>query len=253
VFLMLCLASFTSCLGFFAPFTHAAAFAEEIGCTEETGTQAFMMFGALSIVGRLVAGPLGDRFGALVVWPSGILACAGTILWLGNAPSCDHIIFSMGALGLASGPVIALLGPLLVELFGMERLPLALGPMFFMNGIGGMLSPAIAGFIMDVAGNYRASFVVASIFLLLASFGMLIVRCLHSRQRASSASLANKTETPQCISADHPQEKTCSQLEGSEINHVRAMCRITPITPQRPKRAEEPSTAKGSQGIVASI
>jgi len=185
IFGVLCIATLFSCLGFFAPFTHAAAFAEQLSCNEDTGRGAFMLFGVFSIIGRLLAGPLADRFGALVVWPFGLISCAAMLLWLGSAPNCDNITYSMAALGLASGPVIALVAPLLVELFGMERLPLALGPMMLTNGIGGFFSPAIAGFIRDLTDSYRIAFACCSIFMFLAGSIMLIVKLLHCRRQVS--------------------------------------------------------------------
>jgi MFS family permease len=42
VLYVLCLASCTGTIGFFAPFTHTAAFAKELGCGEQTGAGPFM-------------------------------------------------------------------------------------------------------------------------------------------------------------------------------------------------------------------
>lgn len=182
VYYALCLATFSSCLGFMAPFTHVATYSTELGCGDDVGASAYMVFGAFSIIGRLLAGPLGDRFGALVVWASGMPLCAGALLWLGFATSCNHILGSMSLFGLFSGPVIALMAPLLVELFGLARLPLALGPILQMNGLASMLAPAIAGHARDWTSSYTISFTLASAFMFNASGIMVLVRSLHSRR-----------------------------------------------------------------------
>jgi len=168
-----------------------------------------MLFGVFSIIGRLLAGPLADRFGALVVWPSGLVSSAAMLLWLASARNCNNITYSMAALGLASGPVIALVVPLLVELFGMKRLPLALGPMMLINGIGGFFSPATAGFIRDLTDSYRIAFACCSIFQVLAGLIMLIVKVLHCRRQESKPS---STESPVA-------EKT-SAIEASDLTET---------------------------------
>jgi len=207
IFGVLCIATLFSCLGFFAPFTHAAAFAEELSCNEDTGRGAFMLFGVFSIIGRLLAGPLADRFGALVVWPSGLISCAAALVWLASAPNCNNITYSMGALGLASGPMIAVQAPLLVDLFGMERLTLALGPLNFTNGIASFLSPAIAGFTRELTNSYRFSFVCAGIFESLAASTMLIVILLKYRRDVSK-----ELSTEETSSAETSSTETCEDI-----------------------------------------
>jgi len=188
VYYGVCFAAFLCTLGFMSPFTHVAAFASELGCGEDAGAGAYMVFGVFSILGRLLAGPLGDRFGALIVWASFLPFCAGALLWLGMATTCGQISASMGAYGLFSGPVIALLAPLLVELFGLTRLPVALGPLLLANGFGSMLAPAIAGHMRDFSGSYTVSFMIASACILSASFVSLFVRSLHSRRHQCAKS-----------------------------------------------------------------
>lgn len=179
IFILLGLTTFLGTLGFFSPFVHLANYANELGCSEHVSGFAYTLYGVLSIVGRLMAGPLGDRFGALRIWACGIAGVGASFLLLSLGPTCSFVPMGMASMGVMSGPVIALFAPLMVQLFGLERLPMALGTVLMYNGLAGFCSPAFAGFIRDVSGSYRYSWAASSGEAFMASVICLVINYMH--------------------------------------------------------------------------
>ena len=82
-------------------------------------------------------------------------------------------------LGVAYGVRIALVAPVVIELFGAKGLGAVLGVFFTASGIAGLLGPMVAGAIFDHTGSYAAAIIAA------ASMGFLGFLAILPLKRSS--------------------------------------------------------------------
>jgi len=80
--------------------------------------------------------------------------------------------------GLGYGGIVAVLSPLVAELFGLRAHGTILGMIAF-NTAFGAIGPLIAGRIFDVSGSYQLGFLAAAILCVL---GLILVLFLKPRR-----------------------------------------------------------------------
>jgi MFS family permease len=102
-------------------------------------------------------------------------------LWL-SAPSYPWLVAFAATLGLGYGFRMSLMPTVLIELFGVQHLGAVLGIFFTASGLSAILGPPLAGFIVDMTGNYQWSIVFA---LLAGTAGFALVLPLKISHRAA--------------------------------------------------------------------
>eukprot|EP00929_Paragymnodinium_shiwhaense_P000245 TRINITY_DN100497_c0_g1_i1.p1 TRINITY_DN100497_c0_g1~~TRINITY_DN100497_c0_g1_i1.p1 ORF type:complete len:449 (-),score=94.86 TRINITY_DN100497_c0_g1_i1:128-1474(-) len=187
VFQVLTVALITGTLGFFMPFAHLASHCQELGLADDAYSLAYQMFGIFSIVGRLSAGILALKMPPLNVWIGGMMAVGALLFGLAMATTGTQIAAVMALYGIGSGPMIALFMPVLADLFGVHRVPMALGMTMLFNGMASFAGPIVAGFVADATGSYEASFCIGGAGCFLAVLQLFVLKVMLCKRDAARA------------------------------------------------------------------
>jgi MFS family permease len=165
-------------LALFVPLIFLPTFAAGRGADPVAASWLISVIGGASIAGRLGIGYATTSTGALQVYKASILAMAGSyVIWLLLPDYAWLVVFST-ILGIAYGVRIALVAPVLIELFGSSRLGALLGSFFTATGIAGLAGPLIASLAADLSGNQTGSIVAA---IVMGALGFAFVLPLRSR------------------------------------------------------------------------
>lgn len=174
-FLLISGSGFLCYIGFLVPYVflkdrNSSAGVDPVHCT---WFNTVLGFG--NAVGRLVIGALAVKYNPLKLYSFACFAGGvSTIL-----SDISYSIYYQYGYCLVFGFFISSLGTLrslfLVPLYGLDRLTNATGMMLMFQGFGSLLSTPIAGVLKDKF-NYRVSFIVAGIFLVLSSIMLLPVQ-----------------------------------------------------------------------------
>ncbi|KAJ7783965.1 major facilitator superfamily domain-containing protein [Mycena maculata] len=177
-FVVLCVAAFTLFLGLFTMSTYINSSAIVFGISPNFAFYLVAVVNFSAGVGRIVAGMLGDRFGAMNI-AALMTAFTGvtTIAW----PFCRTIprITVISVLyGFFSGAWIALIGSMVGQMGGIEDIGRRIGALNTIAGIGTVCGPPISGLFASTSLGYIAVGYFAGAALLVGGALIFISRLL---------------------------------------------------------------------------
>jgi MFS family permease len=165
-------------MALFVPLVFLPTFATGQGADPVAASWLISIIGGASIVGRLCIGYVTTSTGAVQLYKASILAMAGSyVIWL-LLPGYAWLVVFATILGMAYGVRIALVAPVLIELFGSGRLGALLGSFFTATGIAGLAGPLMASLAADLSGNQSGGIVAA---IVMGALGFAFVLPLRSR------------------------------------------------------------------------
>ncbi|XP_067670017.1 monocarboxylate transporter 12-like [Haliotis asinina] len=142
-------------------YVHLTNFAESKGTSSQNSAMLFTAIGITSIIARVLAGFAGtDPAIGVFMLHTGMLGVAGVLIMLCPLLSTSltqQFVFS-SLYGIFSGGPMALVKPIIVDLVGVKQLATGYGVVNFLGGVGLLLGPPFAGYIMEVSGSYDVSF-----------------------------------------------------------------------------------------------
>jgi MFS family permease len=152
------------CFGFsmFALMVHIVPHATELGFSALTAANIPATIGGLIIVGRLLLGRAADRFGNRPIFILGFVLMSAAVLWLVTAKEIWTLYLFGAAFGLATGGMGTAQPPLVADLFGLRSHGLILAITGCGFTMGAAAGPFVAGYLFDLAGNYREAFLVCT-------------------------------------------------------------------------------------------
>lgn len=143
-----------------------------------SGTAILMAFNVVNGGGRIVAGVLsdiigGERTGAIVF---SLTALAYAVM--AATGSTVPVVISAACVGFGFGTLFTITGPVLIDYFGLKYFGMIFGVTFTAYGfIGGIMGPALSGFILDKTGdNYVIVFSYLAVMALIGAVLMLVLR-----------------------------------------------------------------------------
>lgn len=145
-----------------AAMVHIAPHAIELGISSATGANVLATIGGVSILGRIVLGNLADRIGNRQAFIIGFVIMSASLLWL--IPTADVWLLYLFAIafGFAYGGCAASESPLVATLFGLGSLGAILGVINLGFTTGSAIGPLVTGYLFDITGSYRMSFIVGA-------------------------------------------------------------------------------------------
>jgi predicted MFS family arabinose efflux permease len=184
-FLQTYLGGFLMSAALFVPFVFLVRYGTDHGIGKADAALLLSILGASNIVSRLATTGLAGRVGALRMY----LLCfavlpVGLGLWLVAGSSYAVLAVFAVVLGVSHGGYVALSPEVTTQLFGVANLGTVLGALWTAPGIAGLLSPVLAGVLIDTAG-YTATIVTA---LGLAVLAFLVQRSLWGFRRPADGS-----------------------------------------------------------------
>ena len=169
----------------YVPFVFLVRYATDHGIGSRSAALLLSILGASNILSRLLTTGLAGRVGALRMF---LLCFAllpfGFAVWLLAGGSYPALALFAVVLGISHGGYVALSPEVAAQLFGVANLGAVLGALWTAPGVGGLLSPVLAGVLIDSAG-YDATIMVALAASVVAS---AVQRSLWAASRRPPAS-----------------------------------------------------------------
>ncbi len=174
---------------------HLAPHATDIGTSSTAAAGLLSVMNGFSILGCIVLGLLGDRFGNQKMMIFTFAAEGAVFLWLISISDLWMLNVFMIFYGVAFGSGLAQTSPLVAKLFGTRSLGLILGTITFVQTIGAGLGNYLPGLIYDINQNYSWAFVTCGILGFLAVLDTLALK-MKSRTVNESHVSGQAEKTP---------------------------------------------------------
>jgi len=199
-------------LGYWLTFAVQGVHALSRGMSKGEAATAYTMFGAFSIAGRIGAGIVGGWVNPLHVWGASKVGIAAAVALVAFAHNFAELAMANALLGLASGPMIALLVPALRQLVGAARIPEALVLSMALQALSALPTPTLAGLLADETGSYFLGLLIGACSVL---FGAICIGVIILQgPRESSTPEADPAE---CLdAAEAPVEEGRAELREIE-------------------------------------
>ncbi|XP_033757430.1 monocarboxylate transporter 9-like [Pecten maximus] len=171
-FLCICLSQLASHVGIYMMYVHIPNFAISRGSTEGQASILLAASGLMNCVSRLLVGMAGnaDNISNCLLYfgTFGMLGISTVLFPLYGNTYVGQLAYSI-ILGTYSGSCYVLLSTLTAEMVGIEFLVSAFGIAMIFTGLGTLVGPPLAGFIVDGGGTYELSFTLAGCCILVAA------------------------------------------------------------------------------------
>lgn len=161
----------------------------DLGISPVTAANIMTFIGAFSIAGRIIFGSVGDRIGYRKALIIGMSVLSATLFWLPAADEVWMLYLFAGVFGFSYGGEVALLSPLVAELFGLGALGTILGVITFAYATGCAVGPLVAGGIFDMAGSYYTAFMVCAILMVAGLILVIRIKPIHREYLTSKQNL----------------------------------------------------------------
>ncbi len=156
VFRRLHVSALCSGLALFVPFVFVGQYAKDRGVESVAAAILVGALGGASILARIGFGNLVRRFGSLRLYRLCFALLSGSfLLWLVAGSSYAVLLAFVVVLGVGYGGFVALSTIVLAERFGVAGLGSIMGLFYTAQGLGGLIGPPTAGWIIDRTGSYQ--------------------------------------------------------------------------------------------------
>ncbi len=145
-----------------------------VGISLATAATLMATYGIAGLVGRIIMGGLADKIGNKLVFVICFVFSSITYLAMLFFQEVGFFYLAAVLFGLASGGVLSTIAAFVAELFGLKSHGEIFGVIGFCTTIGGAVGPFLAGYLFDITGNYRISFLICA----LISIGALVFTIL---------------------------------------------------------------------------
>jgi MFS transporter, OFA family, oxalate/formate antiporter len=147
-------------------------------------TAAVILVPVLAIfnaLGRVFAGFLSDKLGRIRAMMLVFFVQAINMFLFTFFTSVPVLMIGSAVAGIAYGAVFSLFPTTTAEFFGMKNLGVNYGMIFTGWGIAGVFGPIIGGLVADKTGSYSYGYIVAGVFLLIATVMVRLLKAPKAR------------------------------------------------------------------------
>ena len=179
-------------MGFSALQFNLGVFTRDLGLSDEDAAPLIMVSSLCMVIGKLIAGGLGDRVDhRFLFWGSAtLLVCSCLFLLLTN----DYIGLLLGVIcmGLSGGGILPMMGVIFSARFGAAAFGRVMG-FVMVNVTLGAVTPIIAGWIYDIYGSYDLALYGLIFLASIAAFAMWWLPTIDSVDSQSDSEVVSKT------------------------------------------------------------
>ena len=156
VFRQLLVSAFALGLALFVPFVFVGQYAKERGVDSVQAAVLVGVLGGSSVLSRIGFGSLVRRFGSFRLYRACfVIHGVSFLVWLVAGSSYVVLVLFVLVLGVGYGGFVAL-GPVVIsDRMGIAGLGSILGVLYTGPGLGGLIGPPAAGWLIDRTGTYR--------------------------------------------------------------------------------------------------
>jgi len=159
---------------------HMVPHATDLGITPIVAANIMTVIGGFSVAGRIILGSIADRTGNKRTLIIGLSLMTLSLIWLQFANELWMFYLFAAVFGFSYGGEVAILSPIVAELFGLGALGSILGMSTFAYAIGCAIGPIFAGIIFDMTGSYYSAFLV---FMILIVTGVVLVSLIKPTRK----------------------------------------------------------------------
>jgi MFS family permease len=143
-------------MALFVPFVFVGQYAKEQGVGSVRAAVLVGVLGGASVVSRIGFGTLVRRFGSFRLYKTSFaIHLSSFVIWFVAGSSYALLVAFVLVLGIGYGGFVAL-GPIVVsDRLGVAGLGSILGVLYTAPGLGGLIGPPTAGWLIDTTGTYR--------------------------------------------------------------------------------------------------
>lgn len=160
------------------PYIYLPAFQfDALGTPLKQGAQTVALIGIFSTFGRVIIGRIAMNYSCLKCLHACCFIAGAAVYLLALVPSAPSLIwvFAMG-FGLSAGSVIALFGPVIIDLVGIQNLPNGYGFLCTVQAPGVLAIPAVCGMLHDAFGSYIAIWVLSGLGMMGSSMFLFMIK-----------------------------------------------------------------------------
>jgi len=181
VFRRLQLSALCSGLALFVPFVFVGQYAKERGVGSIAAAVLVGVLGGASVLARIGFGSAVRRFGSIRLYRASFLLLSSSFLvWFVAGASYVLLIVFVLILGIGYGGFVALSTIVLAERLGVIGLGSIMGLFYTSQGLGGLVGPPLAGWLIDAADSYRPAIVICCA---LTAVAWLLIRTLPTNEQ----------------------------------------------------------------------
>lgn len=161
VFRRLQLSALCSGLALFVPFVFVGQYAKDRGVGSVAAAVLVGVLGGASVLARIGFGSAVRRFGSVRLYRSCfVLLAASFVVWIVAGSSYAMLIVFALVLGVGYGGFVALSTIVLAERLGVIGLGSIMGLFYTSQGLGGLIGPPTAGWLIDRTDSYRPALAI---------------------------------------------------------------------------------------------
>ncbi len=143
-------------LALFVPFVFVGQYAKDRGVSSVQAAVLVGVLGGASVVSRVGFGGLVRRFGSFRLYRACfVIHGASFLLWLVAGSSYIVLVGFVLVLGVGYGGFVALSPIVIADRLGVAGLGSILGVLYTAPGLGGLVGPPLAGWVIDRTDTYR--------------------------------------------------------------------------------------------------
>lgn len=147
----------------FTIIVHLVPHVTDLNISNSTAALMLAVFGILSVAGRLILGPVGDKIGNRKIYIIGFLmftVALCSLIFMNEAYL--FFIFCIVS-GFAYGGIQASESPLVAWAFGTRSMGAVFGMIVFAFSIGSASGSLLTGYLFDASGSYTAAFIILAV------------------------------------------------------------------------------------------
>jgi len=141
---------------------HIVIHAIGLGISATGAANIVAFIGGGGTIGRIALAGAGDRIGTRSAMIIGFILMTASFFWVMTAKEVWMLYLFGAAFGFASHGPIAVMPPLIAELFGLGSLGILLGIVNAAGAIGEGAGPVLTGGIFDITGSYQWAFMLCA-------------------------------------------------------------------------------------------
>ncbi len=176
----MCWVVLLAAIGLYIPYmmliSHGIACLTDSGISGETAAFSMSLVTVTSIVGRLLGGELCNRMPARYVWAGALTVLLVGVLSLMFASNVVMMVVYAVCTGIGFGCAFVCMPIVYSSYFGAKIYGSLFGTLFPIITIASSASPALAGKLFDMTGNYTTAFIVVIAFNVLGILGILFAK-----------------------------------------------------------------------------
>jgi MFS family permease len=143
-------------LALFVPFVFVGQYAKERGIDAVQAAVLVGVLGGSSVLSRVGFGSLVRRLGSFRLYRACfVIHGVSFLIWLVAGSSYAMLVLFVLVLGVGYGGFVALSPVLISDRMGVAGLGSILGVLYTAPGLGGLVGPPVAGWLIDRTGSYR--------------------------------------------------------------------------------------------------